>query len=304
MNLAPPVRALPPQARAMRSRASAHMSLALPTCSNAGFLAVAAGGGAAGLLIQLGLQTIFARSSDPVFSKSAGVTAHSVVAAMFCISVTILGSLGWFFPSLAGAATATAAARVVVPLAAVRWLGAFAFGVISFWDIPTCFAVADLRKPTFLIHHFAMAAVASMGIFLPSYYGFFFLGVVELSSIPLSVYEALERAYDIASEADECSPERCERLKGLRDGCQNLATVAFVFMRMYLFTRVTFWGFWPDALSVLPSMASGSAKRAVRFLMYASASFVALQFFWFSQIIQQIVVAKWLAPPADETVAD
>ena len=72
-----------------------------------------------------------------------------------------------------------------------------------------CFAVPDLRKPSFLIHHFAMAAVAFCGLVLPSYYAFFFLGVIEASSIPLSIYEGLERAYEVASEADECAPERC-----------------------------------------------------------------------------------------------
>ena len=31
-------------------------------------------------------------------------------------------------------------------------------------DIPTCLAVPELRKPSFLIHHFAMAAVAFSGL--------------------------------------------------------------------------------------------------------------------------------------------
>ena len=75
-------------------------------------------------------------------------------------------------------------------------------------------------------------------------------------------------------------------------------------MRLYLFTRVTFWGFWPDALAVLPSLASGSVtRRTVRFLMGASASFVALQFFWFGQIVQQIFIAKWFAKPSDDNAA-
>lgn len=272
--------------------------VALPACSAVGFWWVVAGGGAAGILTQLGLQAVFDRSPDPIFSKSAGVTAHSVVAAMFCTFVTIFGCIGWFNP-VYGAMTA--AARVVSPIDAVRWLGAFGFGVIALWDIPTCFAIRELRKPSFLIHHFAMAAVAYCGLLLPSYHAFFFLGVVEASSIPLSIYEGLERAYDIASESDECAPERCERLMGLRDGFQTIATFMFMFMRLYLFTRVTFFGFWPDARSVLPSMAAGARKSTVRFLMAASASFVALQFFWFSQIIQQIFIAKWFAAPTGDT---
>lgn len=258
---------------------------------------MAAGAGVAALTTQIGLQTWFARSSDPVFSKSAGVTAHSVIATLFCIFVTAFGCIGWW----GTAPPLTAVARVLDPVASVRWLGAFGFGVIGLWDIATCFAVAELRKPSFLIHHFAMAAVAFCGLLLPSWYAFFFLGVVELSSIPLCIYEGLARAYDIASSEDECAPDRCEQLMKVRDGLQGIATLLFVVVRLYLFTKVTFFDFWPDARSVLPSMGAGAAKSTVRFLMVSSASFVALQFFWFGQIIQQIVLAKWLAPTSTDT---
>ena len=270
------------------------MTLALPACSTAGFPLIAAAGGFTAIGLQLGLQALFDRSSDPIFSKAAGVTAHSVIAALFCIFVTGFGCTGWFQPP--AALVASAATRVLTPVDSVRWLAAFGFGVIGLWDIPTCFAVPELRKPSFLIHHFAMAAVAACGLALPSYYAFFFLGVVEASSIPLAFYEGLERAYDVASEAGECAPERCERLKSLRDNTQTVATFAFLFTRLYLFTRVTFFGFWPDARAVLPLMLPSAAKRTVKFLMGASASFVALQFFWFGQIVQQIFIAKWFAP--------
>ena len=199
----------PPLQRSMITRRSpgGTMTLALPACSSAGFAWVAAAGGCTAVGLQLGLQSIFDRSSDNILSKAAGVNAHSAIAAMFCIFVTAFGCIGWFNPP--AAFVATAATRLLTPIDSVRWLAAFGFGVIGFWDIPTCFAVPDLRKPSFLIHHFAMAAVASCGLVLPSYYAFFFLGVVEASSIPLSIYEGLERAYDVASEADECAPERC-----------------------------------------------------------------------------------------------
>ena len=59
------------------------MTLALPACSNAGFPMVAAAGGCTAIGLQLGLQALFDRSSDPIFSKAAGVTAHSVIAALF-----------------------------------------------------------------------------------------------------------------------------------------------------------------------------------------------------------------------------
>ena len=102
------------------------MTLALPACSNAGFPMVAAAGGCTAIGLQLGLQALFDRSSDPIFSKAAGVTAHSVIAALFCIFVTVFGCTGWFQPP--AALVATAATRVLTPVDSVRWLAAFGFG--------------------------------------------------------------------------------------------------------------------------------------------------------------------------------
>jgi len=270
------------------------MSIAIPTATVASFWPVVAAGGACGILAQLGLQAIFDRSPDPIFSRSSGTTAHSVIAAAFTLFVSVVGVIGWWLAPFSGASSA--ASRVLTPLGSARWLGAFACGMIGLWDTPTCFAVKELRKPSFILHHFAMAAVGGFGAwYLPSHYGLFFLGVVELSSFPLCIYEGLERAYDIASEEDSCAPERCQRLMKLRDVTQAIATAAFIVVRLYLFTRVTFFQFWPDALSVLPTLAAGGQKNTIRFLMYSSASFVALQMFWFGQIVQQIFVAKWFA---------
>ena len=58
------------------------MTLALPACSAAGFAWVAAAGGCTAVGLQLGLQSIFDRSSDPILSKAAGVNAHSAMNLM------------------------------------------------------------------------------------------------------------------------------------------------------------------------------------------------------------------------------
>ena len=127
--------------------------------TQAGFWSVAAGAGSVAVLAQLGLSELFKRSSDPVFARSPAYTAHSAVAFAFCVFVTIFGSLGWYL-NPTGVALDTASARVLTLVPETRWLGAMAFGCIGAWDIPTCFAVKELRKPDFILHHFAMAAVA------------------------------------------------------------------------------------------------------------------------------------------------
>ena len=57
---------------------------------------------------------------------------------------------------------------------------------------PTSFLVWRLRKPDALVHHVAMAAVAGVGaLALPVHCGVFYLGVSELSSLPLLAYDQL-----------------------------------------------------------------------------------------------------------------
>ena len=123
------------------------LSITLPACAGAaGFWSVAAASGCAGLTAQVGLQKLFKRSDDPVLSRSPGYTAHSVVATTFCIFASVFGVIGWT-SALQLPAAATATGRVLSPNDSARWLCAFAFGIIGFWDTPTCLAIKGLRKP-------------------------------------------------------------------------------------------------------------------------------------------------------------
>ena len=63
----------------------------------------------------------FRRSKSPILQRSAGFTAHHIVALLFMIVATAVGFAGWFSPA---AATSTAAARVLVADGTARWLSA------------------------------------------------------------------------------------------------------------------------------------------------------------------------------------
>ena len=140
-----------------------------------------------------------------MLNRAAGNTAHSLVAAAYCLFATVFGVAGWCFSTFG--CTSTAAGRVLAPLGCVRWLGAFAFGIIALWDIPTCFAVKELRKPSFLLHHFAMAAVGGLGAYYcPTYYGLFFLGVIVLRLFSVSYSRTS------GSGASETLLSRCFRI--------------------------------------------------------------------------------------------
>ena len=205
LRVAPPTPQLWPLARAQPPS----MSLALPGCAASGIFAVAAKAGCATGIAQLGLQTFFAKSSDPVLAQAPGYSAHQLVALALMLYATTFGLLGWLSPP---AYTATAAGRLLAVSASARFLGATLLGALLAWDIPTCLAVPRLRKPDVLGHHVAMAATALVGCTaLPTHYGLYYMGVVELSSIPLTIYDQARdgRSPTHTPPAAQTSSARC-----------------------------------------------------------------------------------------------
>ena len=199
----------------LSARAPPIQALALPVVTPDGILPLALCSGAIGLA-QLGLTGLFRASKDPVLSGAPGYTAHQVVAFFLMAFVAALGLVGWLNPP---AVAATAAGRLLAPSNSARWLGAMLLGMLVAWDIPTSIAIPRLRKPDVLTHHIAMAAVAFVGaFFLPTRYGFYYMGVAELSSIPLTAYDLFERSAEVAgvesaSSGTDMDKARAKRLE-------------------------------------------------------------------------------------------
>ena len=241
---------------------------------------VATTAGAAGLLAQLGLTAAF-RERPPDSGRGAGGTAHQVVSFCLMLFVSVFGLVGW----LARRRRRRPRGRLLAPANSARWLGALCLGMLVAWDIPTCLVVPR-RKPDLLAHHFGMAAVALVGaFFLPTRYGFYYLGVAELSSVPMTVFDQAERAVEIAAKSDAVDAARRQRLRATRDASRLVAALVFIAVRAVDFTRVTLTRFVPDALSVL---ASGEAalRWPLQFMVVSSVGFVGLQIYWFSLFVR------------------
>ena len=149
-------------------RTKAPTNLALPTCTAAGVVTVAARAGIAGAIAQCGLWAIFQKSSDPILCRAPGYSAHSALALCLMVFCATFGLAGWLSPP---ASAMTAAGRLLMPSGAARWLGATLLGLLLAWDIPTCLWIGRLRKPDMLGHHVAMALTALVGATaLPTHY--------------------------------------------------------------------------------------------------------------------------------------
>ena len=140
------------------------------------------------------------------------------------------------------------------------------FGELVLWDLPCAIWIKALRRPDSIIHHFAMAAVAFNAAWLaPVYYGVFYLGLIELSTIPLNIHEYFAHAARAAERSvspSAASRAAVVRFRALRDGWQAAAAFSFVAVRGLLFTLVSARRFFPEILPLIAPSAAGARATA------------------------------------------
>jgi hypothetical protein len=281
--------------------------------------------GMTGLLCQCVLTKIFQRYA--LTKENAGYTAHTVVAFVFMTYLSIVGSIGWFCGGTGSSASFVSSSlfaslspfdRLLLPNVHCQHMATVVTGLLLLWDLPTSLVVRPLRKIDVLVHHAIMTITSYFAAtIIPMHYVYFYFGVSEISSIPLLLYDQLcvwtnpnvtPPRSDGIDDSDVPSASTAvgtitpngdknisDALIPWRDRIQIIAAISFTTIRAILFTYVTICHFIPDTLSVL-SRSSASLSRmiqpmqlqALRFALYASIGFTALQLFWFSQMLHTI----------------
>ncbi|GMH80672.1 hypothetical protein TrST_g6046 [Triparma strigata] len=195
-------------------------------------------------------------------------------------SVSLFGLQGYLkdFPK-------EAVSPVLSHLKGASTLSAVLAGVML-WDVPTSYCVPGLRSFDILLHHFLLFFISFLAANkLPSYWCYFYFGVVELVSPPLSVYDQMEREVEIA---EECKHSKLQKLKEIRDFWKVAAALAFTVTRAVLFTFVTWFRFLPQCLSALP-LATSVEANVIKFMMFMVVGFSGLQLWWFSLLVREAV---------------
>jgi hypothetical protein len=297
--------------RTSAPKATVSLSAAIivtPTLSASQIYRIGGIAGIVGLVCQIGLTKIFQQFK---FTKdNAGYAAHTVVALLFMIYLSICGTVGWFsapYPN-------TAVNRLLVPNDQCRFLATIVTGLLLIWDIPTSIYVPKLRKIDVLIHHVVMTITSyTAATMLPMFYVFFYFGVSEISSIPLLVHDQLcilSSKTNVTNANDSLSPVNVIEsrittsesgynkaklwLIHARDRVQIIAAVSFTIIRAILFTYVTISKFIPDVVSILGNVKNAVLRTnpiqlvALRYALYASIGFTSLQLFWFLKMLKQI----------------
>jgi hypothetical protein len=235
------------------------------------------------------------------FFRISSYTAHTCVAFVFLLLVTTVGAIGWYSTGMVTAGSA-AASRLLVVQPAALWLAAVVTGMMAIWDIPTSIRVKSLRKPDVLVHHILMTIISYLGATqVPTLYVFFHLGLSELSSLPLLLYDQLthqiqgngNESYDNhgmrrEDSGDQQQRRRKAKLIKAQEAMKPVTALFFTIVRAFWFTKVTLFGYVPDVLAILRTNAGATAGKAsvLRFTMVAGIGFTALQLYWFyTQIV-------------------
>eukprot|EP00316_Scyphosphaera_apsteinii_P009911 CAMPEP_0119322312 /NCGR_PEP_ID=MMETSP1333-20130426/57806_1 /TAXON_ID=418940 /ORGANISM="Scyphosphaera apsteinii, Strain RCC1455" /LENGTH=256 /DNA_ID=CAMNT_0007329507 /DNA_START=16 /DNA_END=786 /DNA_ORIENTATION=+ len=140
-----------------------------------------------------------------------------------------------------------------------------------------------------LIHHLSALLVAALGVGFVylHYYAPFYMGFVELSSVPLCIMDCFKEF---------------PALKQLFPELNEMARV--VFAVLFLAVRVCYWpvvsfSFWVDSLAEL--QADGAKPAAVVYAFCVSNFILTLlQFFWGSLVLRGMFKKLTGAPPGKE----
>jgi len=110
------------------------------------------------------------------------------------------------------------------------------FGELVVWDIPCGVLTPSMRDATMMAHHVGMAVVSYIGFAeLPMWYAVFFLGFIELSSIPLQLRDLFHPLH-FKSLLD--GPGASKALIAFNEYNGTVTAVAFLVVRGIMFPYV------------------------------------------------------------------
>eukprot|EP00948_MAST-09A_sp_MAST-9A-sp1_P001224 g1224.t1 len=226
-----------------------------------------------------------------IIKKDPGFMAHQVVTIILMVTMVLLGGAKWVTMET----PSTAEARLFTPDPTARYLASMSFGMLLAWDIPCSLGLVKSMTDDKLMlgHHIVMCFVAYVGMTsFPSYYFLFFLGLTEISSIPLVIMNIFHP----------------NRFKELLDHSKFLSIVneivRVLFAIMFLITRALYFPY-VFVGSTLPDLYDlGIKKQSDRFTLLAAVAvsgiaLTLLQLYWASLIVKQLL--KMLSPKKKKT---
>jgi len=216
------------------------------------------------------------RSFGDMSTKEMHLAGHQAVSLVIFTIMAVLGTNGWvnldasYGDCFEKRTTGFCAASEVL----IKLMAAF-----QTYEVLIALYVPKLRGPgcQMLIHHVATLtlSVVGLGFQYTHFYALFFLGMVEISSVPLSVMDMFK-----------FFPALAARHPVLAENTKVLFAVSFLPTRVLYFPYMSA-GFWADAFIDLS--AGIVPVWVVMTFLVSNLILTGLQFYWGSLVIKGII---------------
>ena len=164
--------------------------------------------------------------------------------------------------------------------------------IYQLWDVVLCLQLDVLRSPALIAHHLVAAALAYFALNPYLHHSaLFFFGIVEVTSIPLTVY-------------DTC--QKFERLGWKSSIAFHASSVAFALS--FIAVRMVMWvaecaPFWTGSVDLLVSGRAHSSPVVVFFLL-SNVFMTILQIVWGKQVVVGLLQVLGVLPPSQDSSSD
>ena len=157
----------------------------------------------------------------------------------------------------------------------------FSVGQVGYqlWALPIgIFFVGETKA--MIIHHLSVICVGSVSAFISCgfrYFTPFFYGVIEISSVPLSIMNSFKN-----------NPEWIKKYPGAYNNVRLVFGLVFLLVRVVLWTPI-FWNFVSLAAMLLYSSDVIRTQIILSLFIAAALILTLLQYFWASKIVGVVV---------------
>jgi hypothetical protein len=226
--------------------------------------------------------------------KMPSFTAHQIVVIPVLAYLSIQGLRELDLTGIGD--TSNAVDRLTSP--SHREFSEFVIGMMFFWDIPTGLCTSALRDLPMVLHHIGMFTTAAIsmgalshGIPILGFYGPFYFGLIEISSLPLiavDIFHPKHKAWNAYLTSNEC-PNWVMKVNEI---ARPLFALLFILLRTIAFPYVSVMGVLKDVMYVtsLPLDQRNNVPSLPLYIMaFLNVSFSILQLYWGTLLARQIM---------------
>mmetsp|Transcript_14083 Transcript_14083/g.20582 ORF Transcript_14083/g.20582 Transcript_14083/m.20582 type:complete len:281 (-) Transcript_14083:363-1205(-) len=235
------------------------------------------------------------------WTEMPGFTAHQIVAFPLMVYLAYNGVMAWVFSGGDDSDTDmynTPYDRMLKLHPIGIKLSEIVVGMQLIWDTPLCLITPALFEPLMVAHHIGMFLTAAQlaGSFsrsVGSYHALFYLGVIEISSIPLVFVDVFHPKHKPWFEyLKKKGPSSL--LHSLNEACRVAFALSFIVVRGILFPYEVFTSCVPDifyTISLPEEERDGATLLSLYTVLTTSVSFTFLQMYWATLVARQIMKA-------------